>query len=134
MYCDVCHCLLRCIGDTNDQEKKVEKQYFLSPNVLSENEAPAKGILSHTLFNDEDTKIILFSFATGQELTAHTAPMPATIQILQGDGSLTLGADTWQAEAGCLVHMPAHLVHGVLARTPLQMLLTLHKAARKNLQ
>lgn len=109
----------------------MDKPYFLSPNVLNEGEVPAKGILSHTLFNDDNTKIILFGFAPGQELTAHTAPMPATIQVLQGEADLTLGPDTHPVETGCLVHMPAHLVHGVLARTPFQMLLTLHKAARQ---
>ena len=110
----------------------MDQQFFLSANVLSEIEVPEKGILSHTLFNDDDTKIILFGFAPGQELTAHTAPMPATIQVLKGDGTLTLGSETCEVSPGCLVHMRPQLVHGVVARTPFQMLLTLHKAARQD--
>lgn len=106
-------------------------QPFISPNVLGEIEIPEKGILSHTLFNDEHTKIILFGFAPGQELAAHTAPMPATIQILSGEATLTLATDTRQVSAGCVVHMPPHLIHGILSRSPLQMLLILHKAARQ---
>lgn len=109
----------------------MDKQYFLSANVMTEIEMPATGILSHTLFNDEHTKIILFGFAPGEGLTAHSAPMPATIQILSGEATLTLGADTCQVSPGCLVHMSPQLVHGVVARTPLEMLLTLHKAARQ---
>ena len=110
----------------------MDQQYFISPNLLNEIQMPEKGILSHTLFNDEHTKIILFGFAPGQELTAHTAPMPATIQILSGEATITLGSDTCQASAGCLIHMRPQLVHGVVARTPLEMLLTLHKAARQD--
>ena len=110
----------------------MDQQYFLSPDVRSEIEVPEKGILSRTLFNDAHTKIILFGFAPGQELTAHTAPMPATIQILSGEGTLTLGADTCQASPGCLIHMQPQLIHGVVARTSLEMLLTLHKAARQD--
>ena len=58
---------------------------------------PEKGILSHTLFNDDAIKLVLFGFAPGQELTAHTAPMPATIQILSGNAEIMLGADTVEA-------------------------------------
>jgi quercetin dioxygenase-like cupin family protein len=112
----------------------VDKPYFLSANVLSEIELPTKGIISHPLVNDEYTKIILFGFAPGHVLAAHTAPVPATIQILSGEGTLTLGADTFQVSPGCLVHMRPQLVHSVLARTPLQMLLTLNKAARQDLR
>jgi quercetin dioxygenase-like cupin family protein len=105
---------------------------FVIQNVLSEIEAPAKGILSHTLYNDSQIKIVLFGFAEGEELTAHTAPMPATIQILKGQVTLTLGTDASEAGPGCLVHMEPHLVHGIAARTPAVMLLTLLKAARQD--
>jgi quercetin dioxygenase-like cupin family protein len=105
---------------------------FMVQNILSEIEAPGKGILSHTLYNDHQIKIVLFGFAAGEELTAHTAPMPATIQVLKGEVSLTLGMDSCQAGPGCLVHMEPHLVHGIAARTPAVMLLTLLKAARQD--
>ncbi len=110
----------------------MDQQYILIQNVLTEIAVPEKGILSHTLYNDEQTKIILFGFAPGQELTAHTAPMPATIQVLAGEATLTLGADTCEVQPGCLIHMRPQLVHGVVARSPFQMLLTLHKAARQD--
>lgn len=110
----------------------MDKQYCVTRNVLLDIEPPKTGILSQTLFNDEHTKIIAFGFAAGQELTAHTAPMPATIQILSGEGTLALGSDSCQVSQGCLVHMQPDLLHGVLARTPLRMLLTLHKAARQD--
>ena len=41
---------------------------------------PADSIISRTLHNDEQTKVILFAFAAGQELSEHTAAMPAMLQ------------------------------------------------------
>jgi quercetin dioxygenase-like cupin family protein len=99
-------------------------------DLAAEIQIPEKGILSHTLFNDDSVKLILFGFAPGQELTAHTAPMPATIQVLEGEASITLGQEVMEAERGCLIHMQPGLVHGIVAKSPLLMLLTLVKAGR----
>jgi quercetin dioxygenase-like cupin family protein len=105
--------------------------YLLVSNVLEEIQPPDKGILSHTLHNDDSIKIILFGFAVGQELTAHTAPMPATIHFLQGEATVTLGSDTQDVGAGALIHMQPKLTHGIVAKTPMMMLLYLLKAARE---
>jgi Uncharacterized conserved protein, contains double-stranded beta-helix domain len=104
--------------------------YTVIPSVFDEIAVPEKGILSRTIHSDGNVKIILFAFAPGQELTAHTAPMPATIQILQGDAEVTLGTESRSVSAGCLIHMQPNLTHGIIARTPLLMLLTLVKAAK----
>lgn len=106
--------------------------YLMTPNLFTEISIPEKGILSHTLYNDDSLKIILFGFATGQELTAHTAPMPATIQFLEGEASLTLGEDTHEVSPGALIHMQPKLTHGIVAKTPVRMLLYLHKSARQS--
>ena len=106
--------------------------YCFTQNILSEIQVPPKGILSHTLYNDERVKIILFGFAAGEELTAHTAPMPAMIQILSGDVTLTLGSDRCEAGPGSLVHMEPNLAHSVVAKAPAMVLLTLLKAARQD--
>jgi quercetin dioxygenase-like cupin family protein len=104
--------------------------FNLTANLLEEIQIPEKGILSHTLYNDDSVKLILFGFSPGQELTAHTAPMPATIQILSGNAHVTLGEESMETSAGCLIHMQPNLTHGIVARTPVLMLLTLVKAGR----
>ena len=38
-----------------------------------------QGILSRTLFNDDRLKVVLFGFAQGEELSEHTASMPAVL-------------------------------------------------------
>jgi quercetin dioxygenase-like cupin family protein len=88
---------------------------------------PAKGILSRTLFNDDRLKAVLFGFAQGEELSEHTASMPAVLHFLQGEARLTLADDTVEARPGAWVHMLAGLKHGIQARTPVVMLLMLLK-------
>lgn len=104
--------------------------YLLVPSLLTETTIPEKGILSHTVHNDDGLKVILFGFAQGQELTAHTAPMPATMMFLEGDAALTLGEEKIEVGPGALVHMEPKLTHSVVAKTPLRMLLYLHKSAK----
>jgi quercetin dioxygenase-like cupin family protein len=88
---------------------------------------PKEGILSKTLLDTPAMKLVLFHFAQGEELSEHTASMPAVIQLVHGDMRLTLGDDAHEVEAGAFVYMPAHLKHAVYAKTPLIMLLQLVK-------
>jgi len=88
---------------------------------------PPNGILSQTLFDDGKTKVILFGFAPGQELSAHTAPFPAMLTFLRGEAALKLGTDEQEAVEGTFVYMPPYLEHGVKARTDVVMLLTMIK-------
>jgi quercetin dioxygenase-like cupin family protein len=93
-------------------------------------EPPDKGILSRTLFNDDRLKAVLFGFGQGEELSEHTASMPAVLHFLQGEAKLTLGDDTVEAQPGTWVHMPTGLRHSIQAKTPVVMLLLLLKEAR----
>jgi quercetin dioxygenase-like cupin family protein len=105
--------------------------YTLIPN-LSEQDIPADGILSRTIYSDDQLKAVLFAFAPGQELSEHTASMPAIIHIVKGEALLMLGENTIEARAGTWVHMPAQLPHSLRASTPMVMLLLLLKAQRSS--
>ncbi len=105
----------------------MDPQYLFVSDLLKEAPIPENGILSRTLQNDERSKIIVFGFAEGQELSAHTAPMPAVIHVVKGKASVRLGDDVHAAEAGSLIYMPPLLEHGIRAETPLVMLLVLIK-------
>jgi quercetin dioxygenase-like cupin family protein len=96
-------------------------------DLVKEVQPPDKGILSRTLFNDDRLKAVLFGFAQGEELSEHTASMPAALHFLQGEAKLTLGDDTQEARPGTWVHMPKGLRHGIQAQTPVVMLLLLVK-------
>lgn len=96
-------------------------------DLAKEAEPPTDGILSRTLFNDDHVKAVIFGFGQGQELSEHTASMPAILHFLHGQASLTLGNDTVEAGPGTWVHMPAELKHSVAAKLPVVMLLLLLK-------
>jgi quercetin dioxygenase-like cupin family protein len=101
--------------------------YTLVLDLAKEVPPPDKGILSRTLFNDDRIKVVVFGFAQDEELSEHTASMPAILHFLQGEAKLTLGTDTVDARPGTWVHMPAGLKHSIQARTPVVMLLMLLK-------
>lgn len=96
-------------------------------DLAKEAQPPEKGILSRTLFNDEKIKAVTFGFAKGEELSEHTASMPAILHFLQGDAKLTLGDDAVEARPGTWVHMPTGQRHSIQAKTPVVMLLLLLK-------
>lgn len=96
-------------------------------DLAKETQPPDKGIHSRTLFNDDRLKAVIFGFAQGEELSEHTASMPAILHFLQGEAKLTLGDDTLEAKPGTWVHMPSGLKHSIQAKTPVVMLLLLMK-------
>ena len=96
-------------------------------DLAKETQPPDKGILSRTLFNDDRLKVVLFGFGQGEELSEHTASMPAVLHFLQGDASLTLDEDSVEAKPGTWVHMPKGMRHSIQAKTPVVMLLLLMK-------
>ena len=99
-------------------------------DLAKEVQPPDKGILSRTLFNDDRLKVVLFGFAQGEELSEHTASMPAVLHFLQGEAKLTLGDIALEAKPATWVHMPAGLKHSIKAKAPVVMLLLLVKELR----
>jgi quercetin dioxygenase-like cupin family protein len=93
---------------------------------------PVDGILSRTLYSDERVKIVVFGFGAGQELSEHTASMPAVLHIIQGEAHLTLGDDSMEAQAGTWIHMAPELPHSVHAITPVVMLLTMMRSGEED--
>ena len=99
--------------------------YAVVENLLRAVEIPKDGTLSRTIHRDDQVKIVLFGFAGGQELSQHTAAVPAILEILQGDARVTLDGDEKELSAGSWVFMDATLPHSVYARTDVVMLLTM---------
>jgi quercetin dioxygenase-like cupin family protein len=90
-------------------------------------ETPGDGIVSRTIHNDDDVRVVLFSFAPGQQLSDHTAPLPAILEIVDGEADVTLADERVEGHAGTWIHMPAATPHSVAARTPVTLLLMLLK-------
>jgi quercetin dioxygenase-like cupin family protein len=86
-----------------------------------------RGIVSKAIVENEHHKLIHFTLAAGQELSEHTASVPAVIQILQGRGTVTLGGEVHEGRPGMLYYMPADLKHAVAADEDLVFLLTMFR-------
>lgn len=98
-------------------------------NISEEISVPPDGTLSRTVHRDNAVKVVLFGFAAGQELSEHTAAVPAMMHVLEGEAGVIIAGQLYEAKAGAWFYMPAHTPHTVLAKTPVKMLLTLVTAA-----
>ncbi len=96
-------------------------------DLAKEVEPPDDGILTRTLFNNDDVKAVIFGFGQGEELSEHTASMPAILHFLQGEATLTLGEESVEAHSGTWIYMAPDLKHSVKTKTPVVMLLLLLK-------
>lgn len=101
----------------------------MSPTVLADLAAEIEIVddttISKAIHKDDRLKAVLFGFAAGQELSEHTAAVPAILHIITGESVVTLGDEVVHAHAGAWMHMPARLPHSISAVTPVKMLLLL---------
>ena len=105
---------------------------IIHDSIHNEAVIPTDGIISRTLHSDEHIKVVLFGFDPGQELSEHTASVPATIHILSGDADVVIGDKRQSVAPGFWAWMPANMPHSILARTKTVMLLYMVKAAKSD--
>lgn len=98
-------------------------------DVASEVEIPEEGTLTRVLYRDDQIRVVVFAFDERQELTDHTAAVPALVQVISGRIRLDLDGDPVELGPGSWVRMEANLTHAVLALEPSVMLLTLLRSA-----
>jgi len=84
-------------------------------------------VVSRTLTSKSNINITLFAFDRQEEISAHTSPGDAMIQILDGEALITIGGEKITAITGQVVVMPANVAHSVYASTRLKMILTVVK-------
>lgn len=99
------------------------EKYFVSEMAGLIDEVPADSILSRTYFEQNGFKAIMFGFAQGQELSEHTASVPAVIHFLEGEAQLVLGKDEKEAKQGTWTYLAPNLPHSIKAKTNVVMLL-----------
>ncbi|RPH92576.1 cupin domain-containing protein [candidate division KSB1 bacterium] len=82
-------------------------------------------VVSRTLIKQPTGTMTLFAFDKGQELSEHTAPFDATVQVLEGEVELVIGEKSVRASENQTVIMPANIPHALKAVTRFKMLLTM---------
>jgi quercetin dioxygenase-like cupin family protein len=86
---------------------------------------PEAGVLSKVLVKDDNCQYTLFCLAAGTEISEHTSTRNATVQVIDGQGILTLEGQDITLQPGVFVIMPANAPHALKASDNLAFLLTL---------
>ena len=83
------------------------------------------GIKSKILLEDGNCQYILMSLSLEKAISEHTNPRNATVNVIEGEGILTLGGKEISLEAGVFIFIPANAPHAVQSSSELAFLLTL---------
>lgn len=92
--------------------------------LLTPTQGVAHGIVSQAVLTAPGLRLTLFRFAAGQELSEHTTPARALVQVLAGACEFTFPDRKQRLAAGDLLHMPPRLPHSVRALEDLTILIT----------
>lgn len=85
------------------------------------------GIVSKKIIQKAIGNVTLFAFDKGQELSEHSAPYDALIQILEGEAQIIINKKPYNVLIGESIIMPANIPHAVKATSQFKMLLTMIK-------
>lgn len=104
---------------------KFKKGLALDPNEIVNYQED--GIVSMELLHDNNGSITVFAFSKGQQLSPHSAPMDALIQVTDGSMTMLLNGTEHTIKAGEIFMIPAGEIHSVRADSDFKMIITLIK-------
>ncbi len=78
-------------------------------------------VVSKTLVQNDLVSMTIFSFDTGEEISAHTASGDAMVTVLEGKGRFTVGGEVFFLEAGDTLIMPKGIPHAVYGEERFKM-------------
>lgn len=82
-------------------------------------------VVSRTLVKNASGSLTLFAFDAGQELSEHTVPHQAVVQVLDGNVEIRIAGTPHALGEGQTILMPAGRPHAVRAISRFKMLLTM---------
>lgn len=83
------------------------------------------GVVSKELIHNDAGSVTLFSFDAGQELSEHTAPFDALLQVVEGEMELSVEGKVNVVKAGQAFVIPNGARHSVSAAKPFKMIITM---------
>jgi len=102
-------------------------RYF--DDLTSEVDIPTDGTLSRVLAKEGSVRLVVFAFDRGQELTEHTASVPAVVQVLSGSLTVEAAGERHRLTPNSWLYLQAGEPHSVFADEPSRMLLTMVRDA-----
>jgi quercetin dioxygenase-like cupin family protein len=97
-------------------------------NVVGALKYQAGSVVSKTLVQKKGGTVTMFAFGQGQELSEHTAPFDALVQVIDGEAEIRICGEPFRVKKGEAILMPANDPHALKAIKPFKMLLTMIKA------
>ncbi len=94
-----------------------------SYNIVDLVEYQEGKVESRTLVQGKNLSITIFSFDKGEEISAHSSPGDAFVQILDGEAEITISQKKFHLKAGQVIVMPAEVPHAIYAVERFKMLL-----------
>ena len=82
-------------------------------------------VVSRQITKVDAGNVTLFAFDKDQELSEHTAPFDALVQVLEGETEVKISGKLYQLGTGDVIIMPADEPHAVRAIQRFKMLLTM---------
>jgi quercetin dioxygenase-like cupin family protein len=108
------------------KEQFMDSKYYWIPNLVSETpHIPEDSIVSRTLYSDDLVKVILFTFAAGQELSDHTSSSTAILHFISGTAKLKISEKEIDSKDQAWLYLPPNMPHSIFAITEVMMLLYL---------
>lgn len=122
---------VKAIHDLVTDAELMSDQPLMNPakeqivSLAEETRYAPNGIVSRNLLRTPGSRVVLFGFAEGQELSEHTSTWHALVQVLSGTCEFSLNGTWHSLKTGDFLHMPPGLPHAVKATGAFSMLLTL---------
>ena len=82
-------------------------------------------VVSRIVIKQPTGNVTLVAFDAGQELTEHTSPYDALVQVLDGEAEITIAGRPHRLRAGDMIVMPANQPHALRAAARFKMMLTM---------
>jgi quercetin dioxygenase-like cupin family protein len=111
----------------SEVESKLTVDGARAYNLAQMTEYQEGAVVSRTLLKNASGTLTVFSFDAGQALSEHTVPFNAFIQVLDGEGEITVDGKTSTVKCGEIILMPGNLPHSVHAEKRFKMLLTMFR-------
>lgn len=84
-----------------------------------------KAIVSRVLLKNEGGNLTFFAFDQGEELSEHSAPFDAFVQIIEGEAEIYISGKPYRLSKNDTIILPAKKPHSLKGVSRFKMLLTM---------
>jgi quercetin dioxygenase-like cupin family protein len=82
-------------------------------------------VVSRVLCKAESGNVTVFAFSAGEELSPHSTPFAAVLQVVEGEAVVTIADKAHRMRGGEIILLPRNINHGIQAATNFKMLLVM---------